>query len=296
MVLKKPNKTEEHFIGAHLSIGKGLHHALYAACDLRCNALQIFTKNTNAWKEKTLLSNEIDLFMKAKAETGIEKIASHTSYLINLAAIDIKKQQMSCKALKAELIRSRELKIPYVVQHPGFHMGAGEENGIYRISDGINQIFSELFKASNDSTPKLLLETTAGQGTSIGHSFEHIAAIMGNIIEKNQIGVCMDTCHIFAAGYDIRSKDTYKKTIQKFDDVIGLENLHLIHVNDSKRDLGSMIDRHEDIGKGKLGLNAFFFLMNDARLSHIPKIIETPKGDGAQNDFKNLETLKSLIN
>ncbi|MBF0121463.1 MAG: deoxyribonuclease IV [Desulfobacterales bacterium] len=202
---------------------------------------------------------------------------------------------MSCHSLKEEIDRSQALWLSYVVIHPGSHMGTGENNGISQISDNINFVFSEFFNDLNKPKPLLLLETTAGQGTNLGYKFEQLASIIKNITDKNRLGICLDTCHIFAAGYDIRSKNEYENTIKAFNDIIGIENLHLIHINDSKMDLGSRIDRHEHIGKGKIGVKAFSYLMNDERLAMIPKIIETPKGEGIQSDLTNLNILKNLI-
>ena len=284
--------TKKYILGAHLSIAKGLNKAVYEADKLNCNALQIFTKNAATWKEKHVTPDDIDLFKRAMEETGIKEIASHTSYLINLAAIDKKKYAMSCKALSDELTRSSSLGIPYVVLHPGSHMGSGEEKGIEQISNAINEIFSNI----PDLKTRLLLETTAGQGSSIGHTFEQIASILKKIKNIDKIGVCLDTCHIFAAGYDIRTRETYNETIEKFDKIIGLRQLYLMHLNDSKKELASRVDRHEGIGKGFIGLKAFELIMNDKRLRNIPKVIETPKGkDGNKMDRINLHTLVGLL-
>ncbi len=279
-------------LGAHLSIAKGLHRALYEANKLQCSALQIFTKNAATWKEKGLTPDDIAKFHRAREKTGIRQIASHTSYLINPAAIDKKKYTLSCNALANELARSSSLGIPYVVLHPGSHMGSGEHKGIKQIAKAINKIFS----STPVSKTRLLIETCAGQGTGIGHTFEQIASILEKIDNTDKIGVCLDTCHIFAAGYDIRTRKAYNETIKTFDEIIGLQQLYLIHLNDSKKELGSRIDRHEQIGKGFIGLKAFELIMNDNRLRHVPKIIETPKGKaGGKMDRINLDTLIGLL-
>ena len=279
-------------LGAHFSIAKGLHNAIYEAQALGCNVLQIFTKNSNTWKERTLSQDEIVSFNKAKESTGITSIASHTSYLINLATHEKKKHVMSCNALKNELVRSSILGIPFVVLHPGAHMGKGENQGIRRIAESINEIF---FQTPGIQT-RLLLETTAGQGSYLGHTFEQITSIMDKVENSNRVGVCLDTAHIFAAGYDIRTPDSYNQTIDVFDAVTGLENLYLIHLNDSKKELGSRVDRHEHIGEGLIGIKAFELLMNDRRFIDIPKIIETPKQkDGKDYDNVNLDKLRSFI-
>ena len=285
-------------LGAHFSISKGLHNALHKAESYECNALQMFTKNSQTWKERILSDKDIALFHKTKDELGIKEIASHTSYLINPAAHDKEKHDMSCNALKQELIRSSLLGIPYAVLHPGSHTGKGETEGIQRIAESINQIFAEI----PDLHTRLLLETTAGQGTGIGHTFEQLAAIMEKIDDKKKIGICLDSCHIFAAGYDIRNEKSYQKTTERFDSVIGMKNLYLIHLNDSKKELGSKVDRHEHIGKGFIGINAFRYIINDERLQSVPKIIETPKGEQAEKgeeekdcDKENLNILRNLL-
>lgn len=289
---KKPDPAKPCLLGAHLSIAGGLERALYAAKDYGCTALQIFTKNASTWKERTISSGEIERFQAAISETGITHIAAHTSYLINIASPERKKRTMSCKALEQELVRSSTLDIPFIVLHPGSHMESGEARGIDRIVAGINDIFSDL----PDVTTRLLLETTAGQGSSLGHTFEQLAAMIERIENKDKIGLCLDTSHIFAAGYDMRIRNTYERTFSAFDQIIGLEHLYLLHLNDSKKDLGSRVDRHEHIGMGFIGPNAFEYIMNDDRLEDIPKIIETPKNKEGRNwDRKNLERLRSLI-
>lgn len=280
------------YIGAHFSIAKGLHTALYDAKKYHCTAVQIFTKNALNWKERQILSGEIELFEQARASTGIRKIASHAPYLINLATREKKKYALSCSALENELIRSSLLGIPFVVLHPGSHMGFGETDGMGRITRSINTILSR----TKNQTTRLLLETTAGQGSGIGSTFEQLAAILEQVEDKSRIGVCLDTSHLFAAGYDIRTAVSYNKTIHAFDSIVGLSHLYFIHLNDSKTALGSRVDRHEHIGKGHIGLKAFELFLNDARFFRIPKIIETPNPPGGKDwDKINLKRLKSLI-
>lgn len=288
----KPDRQKLCLLGAHFSIAKGLEQAIYEAGKYGCTALQIFTKNASAWKERILQPEEIDRFAAARAETGITAIASHTSYLINIASPEKKKCAMSCAALKQELIRSAALAIDYVVLHPGAHMGSGEPAGIRQVAAGINRVFSEAPQAHT----RLLLETTAGQGSSLGHRFEQLAEMIERIEDKDRIGVCLDTSHIFAAGYDIRNLQAFQKTFSTFDAVIGLKHLYLLHLNDSKKDLGTRVDRHEHIGLGFIGPDAFKWIMNDDRLLNIPKIIETPKKNtGKDWDKKNLDRLRLLI-
>ena len=279
-------------LGAHFSIAKGLHNALYEARAYGCTALQIFTKNAQTWKERSLKPDEIDQFEQARAATGITAIAAHTSYLINLAAVEKQKHTRSCRALEQELVRSSMLNIPFVVLHPGSHMDRGEDEGIRHIAESINQVFTQI----PDLKTRLLLETTAGQGSSVGHTFEQLASIMDKVEKKDAVGFCLDTSHIFAAGYDIRTPSAYQKTINAFDSIAGLGHLDLIHLNDSKKELGSRVDRHEHIGLGCIGLKAFELFMNDHRLKYIPKVIETPKQhDGQDYDKVNLSALRNLM-
>jgi len=286
------NVNRKWFLGAHLSIAKGFDHALYEAKALGCNALQIFTKNANTWKERTLAADEIGRFEAARATTGINWIASHTSYLINLASPDKNKMEMSVEALRQELVRSSQLRISCVVLHPGSHMGTGEGEGISRIADNVNRIFHDTPRIRT----RLLFETTAGQGSSMGRRFEQLAQLLYRVENKKGIGICLDTSHVFAAGYDIRTKKAYRQTMVVFDAVVGREHLHLIHLNDSKKELGSGIDRHEHIGRGQIGIAAFDFIMNDAALAGIPKIIETPKMEqGKDWDAVNLKCLRGLV-
>ncbi len=278
-------------LGAHFSIAGGLHRALYEAAAYGCNTLQIFTKNANTWRERVLSKKEIKKFQDAKQETGIRTIAAHTAYLINLAGGERKKLIRSCAALKHEMIRCNQLEIPYLVLHPGSHAGDGEETGIGRIADNLNTVFA----STKDLGVRVLLETTAGQGSSIGYRFEHLAAIMEKVSNPSRIGVCLDTCHIFAAGYDISTGDGYRQTINEFDKTIGIDRLYVIHLNDSKREAGSRVDRHEHIGDGFIGLEGFRYIINDHRFRHIPKIIETPKTRYTKDgDAINLRRLRRL--
>jgi deoxyribonuclease IV len=289
---RKADQRRSCLLGAHFSIAKGLHQALFTAKDYGCTAVQVFTKNSSTWKEKTLSNENIRLFDEARKKTGIRHIASHTSYLINLASPEKKKYAMSCEALKHELIRCAALKIPLVVLHPGSHMKSGVKPGIERIASAINRIFDKL----PENPTRLLLETTSGQGLNLGHTFEQIAAIIGKVEHRDRLGVCLDTCHIFAAGYDLRTKAAYQKTFDTFDSIIGLEHLHWIHLNDSMREMGSRIDRHEHIGQGFIGDTAFKLLMNDRRLQGIPKLLETPKGKGEKDrDQINLTKLRGFL-
>ncbi|HHE74587.1 MAG: deoxyribonuclease IV [Deltaproteobacteria bacterium] len=278
-------------LGAHFSIAKGFHDAVYQAKSYGCNALQMFTKNATTWKERTVTQAEQERFEQAKTDTGIQSIATHTSYLINLASPDPKKHAMSYGALKQEIIRSSALKIPFCVLHPGAHMVSGIDAGLLKISETINRLFSE----TEEATSRLLLETTAGQGSGLGHTFEQLAEIINRIERKERIGICLDTCHIFAAGYDIRTQETYQQTMNHFDATLGLNLLFVIHINDSKKDLGSRVDRHTHIGKGALGVDAFKHILNDEKLFHVPKLLETAKKEGDIDwDQRNFDLLRSI--
>lgn len=279
-------------LGAHFSIAKGLHDAVYQARSYGFNALQMFTKNATSWKERTVTQAEQELFEQVKTDTGIQSIATHTSYLINLASPDPKKHAMSYSALKQEIIRSSALKIPFCVLHPGAHMDSGIDAGLLKISESINRLFSE----TEEATSRLLLETTAGQGSGLGHTFEQLAEIINRIERKECMGVCLDTCHIFAAGYDIRTQATYQQTMNHFDATLGLNLLLVIHINDSKKDLGSRVDRHTHIGKGALGVDAFKHILNDERLFHVPKLLETAHTEGNIDwTQRNLDLLRSIF-
>ena len=293
---QRPNDHKDTcLLGAHFSIAGGLHKALYTAADYQCTAVQIFTKNASTWKERALTDDDIHAFDQARKKTGIRHIASHTSYLINLASPEKNKHDRSCEALKAELLRCAALRISMVVLHPGSHMDAGNRAGIERIAGAVNDIFAE----TPDNPTRLLLETTAGQGSGIGHAFDQLAEIMDKIECPDRIGVCLDTSHVFAAGYDLRTETAYRKTVDAFDAAIGLENLFWIHVNDSKREFGDRVDRHEHIGRGYIGETAFRLLMNDQHLQKIPKVLETPKGNIGKGekdwDRINLDMLRGFL-
>lgn len=278
-------------LGAHFSIAGGLHRALGAAQKYGCPVLQLFTQNPSTWRTRRLTAEEIDLFRRVRQKWAIQKIASHASYLINPASPEDGLWKRSRDALADEMVRSAQLGIEWVVLHPGSHKGSGEAEGIERIAAGINEVFA----MAPDVSCRLLLETTAGQGDSIGWHFAQLAAIRKRIRDTRRIGICLDTGHIFAAGYDIRTPAGCRHTLQAFERELGLENLFWIHLNDSKVPLSSRVDRHEHIGDGCIGRSAFAFFINDLRLAGIPKILETPKRKGrADGDRINLALLRSL--
>ncbi len=279
-------------LGAHTSTSGGVSKAIERAEKLGFTAIQIFTKNNNRWFSKPLEEIEISKFKTLLKQSNIRYVVSHDSYLINLCAVKRDLLEKSREAFIDELTRCELLEIPYLNFHPGSHTGRGEEEGLKVIAESIN-IVHEKTKNFNVSS---MLELTAGQGTTLGYRFEHIAKIIEMVDEKERMSVCIDTAHIFAAGYDIRTKDSYEKTMSEFDKIIGLEKLKCFHINDSKKELGSRVDRHEHIGKGFIGKEGFTNIMNDKKIESVPKILETPKGKEQLEDLENLAVLKSLIN
>ena len=277
--------------GAHESIADGVQHAVLRGKQATCDTIQMFNKSTNQWQAKPFAKEELDAYFLAIEETGVTVAVSHTSYLINIASPDKRLNKISYLSLKEELERCETLKIPNLVFHPGSHVGSGEQVGLDKIAENINKLFAELPK----NRVTLLLETTAGQGSNLGYTFEQLACIIDKVEDKKRVGVCLDTCHIFAAGYPITEPKDYRETMKKFDEVIGLKRLRIIHANDSLREFGSKKDRHEHIGKGHIGRQAFANFINDRRLQKVPMILETPKEDDLAEDIENLKILRSLI-
>jgi deoxyribonuclease IV len=278
-------------LGAHMSIGGGVHMAIERGCSIQCTAVQMFVKNNMQWFARPLTREEIRAFLEHRQRGQLLSIFAHANYLINLAAINPQFLENSIRALSEELTRADQLELPFLVLHPGAHLGAGEEAGLDKIVDSINRVFRKIPKVKT----KIALETTAGQGSCLGHRFEQIAHIIENVRQSERLCVCLDTAHVFAAGYDIASKAGAKKTFREFDRVIGLNRLAAIHVNDSKTARGSRVDRHEHIGKGQIGLDAFRFIMRDRRFRKIPKVLETPKDKELREDVINLKKLRSLL-
>jgi deoxyribonuclease-4 len=278
-------------LGAHMSIAGGLDKALLRGAQVGCTTIQIFTKNSNQWRTKDIKDEELTLFLERSKETKISPVIAHDGYLINLGTINEENKRKSVESLTEEIERADLLKIPYLVMHPGSHLKTGEQSGIQRIASNLNLVLEKTKKCQT----MVLLETTAGQGTNLGYTFEQLAEIISLIKDNQRVGVCLDTCHIFAAGYDIRDKKSYEQTMKEFETILGLKKLKAIHLNDAKKDLGSKIDRHEHIGKGCIGLAGFKNLLNDPRLKDIPMILETPKSEDLKEDKENLKTLRSLI-
>lgn len=276
-------------LGAHVSIAGGLYKAPERGKQLGCESIQIFTKSQRQWFAKPISDSDAEKFQDSVLRNGIVSVVAHSAYLINLGAIDDEKWKKSKDAFYDEMIRAEKLRIPYLVFHPGAHMGAGERNGLKRISDALNEIIS---KAENMKI-KLLLETTAGQGTNLGYKFEHLAEIIDMVDDKKKMAVCFDTAHVFEAGYDIRIREGYMEIIDQFDSIIGIDKLKVFHLNDSKTELGSRVDRHANIGKGVLGLNAFRIIINDDRFKNTPMILETPGGEPMYEE--DLKVLRALL-
>jgi deoxyribonuclease-4 len=279
----------ELLIGAHVSIAGGIHKAFERGSRLQCNSIQIFLKNSNQWKAKPLTELDCHLFRVAQQNGTIKVVVAHDSYLINLASPDPELHRKSLDAFMEEMKQANALGVPYLVLHPGAHRGAGVASGISRIAKSLRHALDTV-----GPPVRILLENTAGQGSCLGHRFEHLAEMLARI-RSDRAGVCLDTCHLFAAGYDIRTKAGYTRTMREFSHLIGLERIAAFHVNDSKRELGSRVDRHTHIGQGFIGLEAFRCLINDKRFSAVPKILETPKGSGIEEDLMNLATLRSLV-
>lgn len=282
-----PNRVR---LGAHESVAGGLNLAFDRIAKVGGEALQIFTRNQRQWQPAPLKPEEVQLFKKAHQESGQMPVASHGSYLVNLATAKEELLKKSINNLALELIRCDQLGVPYVVLHPGSHGGDGVELGLERFVKGLDMAFEQ-----SEVGVQLLVETTAGQGTGLGSSFEEIGYILDNTRYPELLGVCVDTCHIFAAGYELRTTDGYEETIAALERFVGLDKIRFFHLNDSKKELGSRVDRHEHIGKGAIGLEGFRNLLNDSRFTGLPMTLETPKSDSLLEDRENLATLRSLL-
>jgi deoxyribonuclease-4 len=280
-------------LGAHMSISGGVFNAIEQGVNTGCTAIQIFTKNNNQWKAKPLTDEDVEKFLAAQKEAAIAPVVAHTGYLINIAAPNEEIYQKSLAGLVDEIDRADKLKIVDLVLHPGSPLDQGELYGMKKIIDSLNHSIDK----TPDAKTRVALECTAGQGSHLGFKFEQIAAMIDGVENKNRISVCLDTCHIFAAGYDIRTTAAYEATLAAFKKIIGMKYLKVIHLNDSIKGLGSRVDRHTHIGQGEIGKDAFKFIMQDKRLDNIPKLLETPKeGDDYEADKRNLAILRKFFN
>lgn len=273
-----------------MSIGGGVHRAIERSCSIDCTAMQIFVKNNMQWFARPLERAEITAFLRHAQRKEISAAFAHANYLINLAATNPQFHANSLRALAEELVRADQLELPFLVLHPGAHLGAGEQAGLDRIVSSIDAVHAVLPKTRT----RIALETTAGQGSCLGHTFEQIAFIMENVRDRERLCVCLDTAHVFAAGYDLATETSTRRMFADFDRTIGLEHLAALHLNDSKTASGSRVDRHEHIGQGRIGLNAFRFIMRDRRFRKIPKVLETPKGKELREDVENMKVLREL--
>jgi deoxyribonuclease-4 len=276
--------------GAHMSISGGVAKAFARGEHATCETIQIFSKNQRNWQGKRYSDEEIADYKAEQQRSGIHPVVVHDSYLINMASPKDDLWERSMAAFRDELERCDRLDIPYVVMHPGAHTGSGEAAGLQRQAEALNRIFER----DEHQGVTVLLETTAGQGSVLGWHFDHLARLLELVTHDERLGICVDTCHMFVAGYDIRTPETYAETFTALDQAVGLERIKVFHLNDTVNDLGSRVDRHTHIGQGCIGTEAFRLLVNDSRFADIPMIIETPKGDDMAEDRENLALLRSL--
>jgi deoxyribonuclease-4 len=277
-------------LGAHMSIAGGVHRAFARGESVGCTALQIFVKNANRWVGKPISAEETVQFSAERKRSGIEAVIAHNSYLINLATPDETLWRRSIDALEDELERCEALGLESLVIHPGAHVGSGLAAGVARAARGLDETFARV----RGGRCRILLETTAGMGSTLGSRFEQLYAIHERVREPERIGMCLDTAHVFAAGYDIRSTQGVRDTLDQFDAICGRGNLRALHLNDSRAPFASARDRHAHIGEGEIGLAAFAALLSDPRLQDVPMVLETPKGEDLREDLRNLETLRAL--
>jgi deoxyribonuclease IV len=281
-------------LGSHLSIAGGYYKAVEAAHAVGCDCVQLFTKNNNQWRAKPISPEEVSQFRDALASKKISHPLSHASYLINMASPDIELWQKSVEAMVVELQRADQLGIPYVVVHPGSHTTGTEEEGIALIVKALDEIAAQ----TKNLAAIPLLENVAGQGSNLGWKFEQLGAMLDGVKDKSRLGVCFDTCHAFAAGYPLGTPEDYKSTWKQFDSAVGIELIKAFHLNDSKRELGSRVDRHEHIGEGEMGLEPFRLLLANKRFRKVPMYLETAKeknAAGEEWDAVNLRVLRGLV-
>ncbi len=279
-----------------MSIAGGLENAIERACAVEATALQIFVKSSNQWAARPFAAGEVDRYRAAGKEAGLDRFTmAHSSYLINLASPKPELLQRSREALSVELDRCATLGVPFLVLHPGSHVGQGEEAGLAAVVASLDAVLGKGGRRRGRNEVMVLLETTAGQGTNLGARFEHMAEIRDQARCRDRLGVCIDTCHLLAAGYEFRDRRSYLGMMREFDRIIGLAHLRGVHLNDSKNDLGSRKDRHEHIGEGFDGVEPFGHLLNDRRFLDIPMVLETPKQEDLAEDRRNLAVLRGLV-
>jgi len=278
-------------LGAHVSTSGGCAMAIDRALSIGCTAMQIFVKNNMQWFAAPLAAAEAGAFCKHARRKELRAVFGHTGYLINLAATNPDFHARSMRSLSEELVRAQQLGLPFLVLHPGAHMGAGAEAGLEQVASSLDALFAEL----RGNPVKIALEVTAGQGSTLGRTFEELAFILKHVKQTERLCICLDTAHLYAGGHDISTEAGIKKTFALFDKVIGRERLAALHLNDSKTALGSRVDRHEHIGKGRIGLEPFRFIMRQARFRKVPKVLETPKGKEMKEDVENMGVLRGLM-
>lgn len=281
-------------LGAHQSVAGGLHRALERGKGDACRAVQVFTKNSGMWREPEVSAADLEAFRAAHAAIGRAPVLAHASYLINLATDKGDVLELSKSSLAAEIRRSSALGIDYVVLHPGAHLGAGDDVGVRRCAEALDEVH-ERVGAGPAATARVLLENTAGQGTCVGCTFEQLGGVFELARSRDRLGVCLDTQHAFAAGYDLSTPDGYARTVEEFDRKVGLARLRAFHLNDSKKPLGSRVDRHEHVGEGFLGLGLFWRLANDARFAELPGVIEIEPREGERPYAEDVALLASLV-
>ena len=262
------------FIGAHMPTSGGIGGAIREGKAIGCTSVQVFTSSPRQWKSVMPSEDKVKDYQESLVVTGIKSTVSHDSYLINLADSDAERREKSKQGLLGEMKRCSLYGVPYVVSHMGAHLGQGEDEGLHQVAEAALEILAE---APQDVT--LLMETTAGQGTCLNYKFEHLAKVFALTQSPNRLQICIDTCHLFAAGYDLRTESSYHETFKIFDDLVGVDKIKVIHCNDSKKPLGSRVDRHENLGDGAIGALAFKLLVNDPRFEQVPIIVETPIED-----------------
>jgi deoxyribonuclease IV len=277
-------------LGVHASTAGGFDKALERALSIGCTAMQIFVKNNMQWFAAPLDGKQAEAFCDHPRRGELASVFGHSGYMINLAATNPEFHAKSLRALREELIRADQLRLPFLVLHPGAHMGAGVEPGLKKVAASLDEIHRQL----PENRTRVALEITAGQGTCLGHTFEQLAFILENVSAPERLCVCLDTAHLFAAGYDLSTERGARDVFRQFDQTIGRERLAAIHLNDSKTAFGSRVDRHDHIGKGKIGLDAFRYIMRAPRFRKITKVLETPKGKEMREDVENLATLHAL--
>ncbi len=274
-----------------MSISGGVDKAIDRGQEVGCDTIQIFTRTPRQWMMREFSPEEVDEFKRKREETGINPVFAHDTYLINLGSPDEELWKRSIAVFEDELARCDALGLPFLVVHPGSHVGQGEEAGLARIAKALSLVLTK----KPEHKAQIVLEITAGQGDTLGYSFSQLAQLIELTEGGERLGVCFDTCHAFVAGYEIRTPEGYEATFNEWDELIGLERLKVFHLNDTKGDLRSRLDRHQHIGKGYLGVGPFRMLLNDERFRGLPMVLETPKGPKMEEDKENLRVLRSLI-